>query len=342
MHRGNAVQEPLPDLNEDYAARERWIDVDLSVIVVLSEPIIVYPLEQLYEDYKQQIATSGLRYEFIFVVDGDFPIKIEELRALEAQQGDITILIFNKDFGYSAAMSAGFEHASGEILLTLPAYHQIEPEAIPLLLEAIAGSDMVVARRWPRIDSVLNRLQSFVFNYLVKKLGFNFNDLTCGVRVFKRKIIETVYLYGDQHRFFPVLASHYGFKVKEVEVPQSGKDALQSNFRPGVYIRRLLDLLSIFFLVKFTKKPLRFFGLTGLVVFAMGAAFTLFLGLQRLYFNEAIADRPALILGTLLIVLGIQLFAIGLIGELIIFIHARSLKEYTVEKVIRSVRLNKP
>ena len=146
--------------------------------------------------------------------------------------------------------------------------------------------------------------------------------------------MEEVPLYGDLHRFFPIMAYRHGFKTVEVNVEQSQSDAYQRIYAPGIYLRRLLDLLTVFFLIKFTKKPLRFFGLVGSSIFGLGLLATMWLVSERLFFHVALADRPALILSSLLIVLGIQIIAIGLIGEIIIFTHAKDLKEYKIDQII--------
>lgn len=307
----------------------------LSVIIVVRDPERASPIQQLYFDYKEQVEKTGLNYEFIFVIQGRHPKVFVPLSQLKAQGERLKVLVFAKWYGEATALNAGFEHASGTIVLTLPAYHQVDPEAIPSLIDGLAENDMVIVRRWPRVDSKLNRLQTRFFHFILRKmLGVTFRDLTCSIRAMKRTVVESVHMYGDQQRFFPILASNYGFKVTEVELPQTKQDAFSRYFPAGVYIRRLLDILSIFFLVKFTAKPLRFFGLNGLFVFAVGVLFSAVLVVQRLFWGEALADRPALLLGVLLIVLGILLFAIGLVGELIIFVHAKDIKEYRIEKII--------
>lgn len=194
---------------------------------------------------------------------------------------------------------------------------------------------MVVARRFPRHDSLFNRVQTRFFNWLITAItGSAFRDLGCNVRAFKRQVVADIPLYGDQHRFLPLLASRHGYRIKEVDLAQSKREASLRIYRLGVYPRRLLDLLTVFFLVKFTKKPLRFFGLIGTATFAAGALITSYLVVQRLFFGVALAERPALLLSSLLMVLGVQVFALGLIGELIIFTHARDIKEYAIEEII--------
>jgi hypothetical protein len=154
------------------------------------------------------------------------------------------------------------------------------------------------------------------------------------VRVFRRQVIDEVPIYGDLHRFFPLLAHKQGFRVSEIDVRQSQSDEFRRIYAPGIYMRRLLDLLTVFFLVKFTKKPLRFFGLVGTTLAGAGVIVTTFIVGERLFFDMPLADRPALILGSLLVVLGIQIIAIGLIGEIIIFTHAKDLKEYKIDRII--------
>jgi len=156
----------------------------------------------------------------------------------------------------------------------------------------------------------------------------------CGVRLFSKKVAQEVTIYGDQHRFLPLLVSQKGFRVAEVELPQSQSDMHKRLYTPGVYLRRLLDILTVFFLVKFTKKPLRFFGLIGSIIFILGLLFLAYVVFERLFFDLPLADRPALLLSSLLVVLGVQVFVLGLIGELVIFTHATELDEYEIEEII--------
>jgi len=206
---------------------------------------------------------------------------------------------------------------------------------IPDLVEALSDAQVAVAVRLRYKDSRLKRLQGKIFNWLVSKFSSqNFQDLGCGVRALRRVVTEEVNIYGDQHRFLPILAAELGFRVVELEVAQDSRDIGRVFFSPGVYVRRILDIATVLFLTKFIKKPLRFFGLVGSTVAAAGGTIVLYLVGQRLFQNVALADRPALILGSLLVVLGVQLFAIGLIGELIIFTHAGHIKEYRIEQTI--------
>src|SRR3546814_472095 len=213
---------------------------------------------------------------------------------------------------------------------------QVAPTEIPRIVAALDDTDMVVARREPRHDSKLKAIQTDAFHAILRLLvNCPFHDLGCTVRVFRRHVLQEIVLYGDQHRFLPLLAERYGFKVREVNAAQAREGLQRKIHPPGAYIRRLLDILAIYFLVKFTQKPLRFFGLVGVGVLSLGVLETLYVLFERFAFDKALADRPALILGTLMVVLGIQLVAVGLIGELIIFFNSSEIKHYKIDKIIQ-------
>ena len=148
-------------------------------------------------------------------------------------------------------------------------------------------------------------------------------------------MLEEISLYGDQHRFLAALADRQGFKVTEVPVRQSPLDRFKGRYSLREYARGLLDIFSIFFLVRFTKKPLRFFGMVGVATFLLGALLVTWIVVERLFFGQGLANRPALLLSSLLVVLGMQLFALGLLGELIIFTHARQIRDYQIDSVLR-------
>jgi glycosyltransferase involved in cell wall biosynthesis len=326
--RAMAYDQDQKDINSDGS-------VEISVIVPVSERHD--DLRELYLQCSKEFANIGKSYEFIFVLDGPQTGAFGSLRELKKENPDIKIILLNRWFGEATALSAGFERSRGAIIFTLASYFQVEPAEVHRMYKMILdeGNDLVISWRYPRIDSLFNRCQSAIFHRLIRILtGTKYHDISCGLRAMKRKVIEEISLYGDLHRFFPLLAFQRGFKVKEIAVKQSRQDSKTRIFGIGVYLRRLLDIITLFFLFKFTKKPLRFFGLIGSVVAGMGAIITAYLGLYRLLGLGGIADRPLLILGVLLIVVGVQLFSIGLLGEIIIFTHARGVKEYQIEEFL--------
>jgi len=307
--------------------------IDLSVIIPVTERFD--PVAELFHEYKRGVEATGLSHEFIYVIDGNQPDQVvQELQKLQETE-KLKIVTLAKRFGEATALSAAFTETNGDIVLTLSAHQQIKADEIPKLVAALENCDMVLSRRWPRLDSLFNRLQTKLFNFLLRlSTDLKISDAGSTAKAFNREVLYDIQLYGDLHRFFPVIANHHGFRVIELDIEQSSKDTHRRVYAPGLYVRRLLDLLTIFFLIKFTKKPLRFFGLIGTTLFSLGAIGSLYLIIERLFFDVSLADRPALILSSLLVVLGVQIIAIGLIGEIIIFTHAKDLKEYKIDKII--------
>jgi glycosyltransferase involved in cell wall biosynthesis len=292
-------------------------------------------LKSLYAEYKAGVAATGLPFEFVFVLDGPRPEAHRILDELLRQGEDFTVVSLTRCFGEAAALMAGFERSTGDIVLTLPAYFQVDPTDFRKLIAGLENFDVAIAKRSPRVGNVLDKMRRSAFHSMVRFVtGLRFSDLGCGVRALRRRVLEELDLYGDQHRYIAILATRLGFRVNEIAVRQSAKDRFVGAYRPRQYAHHFLDLFSIFFLVRFTKRPLRFFGMLGASTFAIGAVLILYLGLDRIFFDAPLADRPALLLAALLLVLGLQVFALGLLGELIIFTHARDLKDYRVDEVI--------
>lgn len=306
---------------------------DLSVVIPVGDR--VDDLETLIREYDEALSSTGKSYEIIAVLDGRRRQWLDVLGKMAESSDRLHIIELARPFGESSALSAGFDAASADTILTLPAYYQVDPAEIPKLLASDdTEADMLIAVR-PRSGASFDKIRRRVFHGLFRfTSGMAFRDLGCGVRAFRREVAEEIPLYGDQHRFFPALARRRGFRVREVELVQSSKDMFRGRYRLREYLHRLLDILTVFFLVRFTKKPLRFFGTIGFLAASIGAVFTVVLVIQRLFFGMGLADRPALLLGSLLIVLGVQTFALGLIGELIIFTHGTQMKEYSIRRVI--------
>jgi glycosyltransferase involved in cell wall biosynthesis len=305
----------------------------ISVIVPVTERYD--DIEEMHREYKDALAAAGRPFEMIYVVDGGFRKAYLELKSMKERGETLTLIWLSRSFGEAVAITSGFQQASGGIILTLPAYHQVDAAELPKLIESLDDNDMVVVRRWPRRDSKWNQWQTRLFHAIMTRMAGNVcNDLGCGVRLFRRKILEEINLYGDLHRFLPILSHKQGFRIREIDMKQSSRESRVRTYPIGIYLRRMIDLLTVFFLVKFTKKPLRFFGLTGSAVLFVGLAITAYLVVARLFFEVGLSDRPLFLIGILFVVLGLQIFAIGLIGEIIIFTHAKEIKEYNVDEII--------
>jgi glycosyltransferase involved in cell wall biosynthesis len=289
----------------------------------------------LYAEYKTGLNALDIPYEFIVVLDGPRPDVAATLQRLLERGENLIVISLTKRFGEATALMAGFQRASGRVIVTAPAYHQIQGAEIGKLVRALDKADLAIGRRWPRVGSRFEVMRRDLFHRLIATGGQHFNDLGCGVRAMKRRVLEEISLYGDQHRFLPVLASRQGFRTVEINVAQSPLDRYDRGYPMRDYAHRILDIFTVFFLVRFTKKPLRFFGMVGASTFVIGAVLVAWLAIDRLVFLHPLADRPALLLSSLLVVLGMQLFALGLLGELIIFTHARDIKDYQIDEVIR-------
>jgi glycosyltransferase involved in cell wall biosynthesis len=309
--------------------------LDLSAIIPIGNRHTT-DLLALYGEYKRALDALGLSYEVIVVLDGPRSDIAADVQRLLSCGDALAVISLTRPFGEATALVAGFQRARGRTIVTLPAHHQICASEIGKLIGALGVTDLAIARRWPRAGSRFESWRRGLFHRLLGSVtGQRYHDLGCGARAMKRRVLEEVILYGDQHRFLPVLASRIGFRVLEIELQQSPLDRFDGRYPPREYIRRALDIATVFFLVRFTKKPLRFFGMVGVSTFVIGAFLIAYLAIDRLIFGHPLAERPALLLASLLVVLGMQLLALGLLGELVIFTHARDIKDYQVEEVVR-------
>lgn len=301
-----------------------------SIVIAVGRRIDDVPA--LVKEYADSLAAQGLKFEIIVVLDGP---KQGLMQSLGASGVPMRVVELSRPFGESAALSAGFAEASGDYILTLPAYYQVQPTELEKLIGAATEEDdMLIAVRWPHAGSALEHLRRSTFHGFLKLItGARYRDLGCGVRLFTSQLADEIPLYGDQHRFLPVMSLRRGFRVREIELAQSPLDRFRGRYRIREYVNGLIDVITIFFLMRFTKKPLRFFGTIGAAAVGLGMLVITVLIVQRLFFGVALADRPALLIVSLLIVLGTQIFALGLVGELIIFGHAGELKEYAIRKI---------
>ena len=288
----------------------------------------------LFPAYREACENLATEVEYIYVTSMHTPDIVEELQELKANEPNLRLIVLNRSYGEGTALQAGFDHASGDLVLTLPPYLQVELSELPKLFTEIEKFDVVLGRRSPRLDTGLNKLQSHAFNWLLKRLtDQSYSDIGCGVRLIRKDVAKELHLYGEQHRFLPLLAYQIGFHATEVDMQQAESDAHRRVYAPGIYLRRVLDLITIVFLTKFNKKPLRFFGLLGSTSIAIGILGLLYIAFQRLFMDIAMADRPVLVMFSLFLVLGVQLMAIGLVGETVIFTHAKANEEYRIKKI---------
>ncbi len=322
----STMADDQPDRSAVAAERE---SVSVVIVVLTEEPGIV----ESYHAYRRALADSDRRIEFVYVLDQGKPKVFEELQALVEAGEPVKVAVLSRWDDEIGALQSGMRRASGEIILTLPAVPQVEPDELVKVIDAIEGVDMVAAQRPVYGRSWLYRVQDRLFHRTLRTLfGRPFRDLVCRVRAYRRATLEEILGYSTQQHFLPILAADRGFRIAEIDVAIRQSAGPHARFRSQ--LRLLSDMIALFFVLKFVRRPLRFFGAIGLPLLAGGLLFTGALAIGRLLFGMPLADRPALILGVLLIVLGIQTIALGLIGEIIVFASGKRTREYTVDRIL--------
>ena len=295
-------------------------------------------LRELHRAWVPELEKLGRPYEVLFLVSAEFQGALEQ--ALELHDEDsrgVRVLRFARPVSEAAALATGFDRALGQVVFTLPSYFDADPKGLADLYGALdGGADMAFASRRERRDGVVKQVQARAFNRLASwATGTCFEDVASGTRALTAEVLSELPLYGDFHRFLPVLADRVGFSVREIPVSQDARAHAPMVYRPRTYLWRALDLLSMFFLSHFTRRPLRLFGSLGALFGAIGGVILLAVGFERLL-GEPIAGRPILMLGTLLVGLGMQAFTIGLLGELLLFFQARDVRDYRVAEIYES------
>lgn len=311
-------------------------DLDLSFIIpVLNES---QSLEQLVDEIAKSASNVHKNYEILFVDDGSSDETPLILKQLRAEKPDIIrIITFRRNFGKSAALSAGFSQAQGNIVVTLDGDLQDDPTSLPLFLDKIEkGSDMVSGWKRRRHDPISKTLPSWVFNKITSKLtGIKLHDFNCGFKAYRREVINSIQVYGELHRFIPVLAYQKGFSVNEVEVNHRQRQFGKSKYGWGRMLVGFLDFLTVLFLSGYVNKPGQFFGRIGLVIFSIGFAIGLYITYLRLTTGTIEYRYPLLFLGGLLVLGGIQLILTGLLAEIVIHSNRRQDQEYSIKEVNR-------
>ncbi len=300
--------------------------VEVSILIPVGD--FYDNLAETHASFRASCRSLGRSYEFIYVVRGDHPSLQKTLQLLE-QEPEVRILQVPRTYNESFALNEGLRMARGQVVLTLPAYDTVVPEALADLVMALDdGTDCAVAVRAQRRDPLFNRIQAWVFHALVSRVaGRPLRDITNGAQAIRGEVARRLTLYGEQHRYVPILLLARGCSLKEVEVAQSPRERKLRMFGPRIYINRLLDLAAIFFLLRFTQRPLRFFGVFGAGFGVFGLAICAVVSYQKLFGGQSLADRPALLLGVLLIVLGLQTGSLGLLGELMVHLEAQRTEE---------------
>lgn len=299
-----------------------------AVIPVYNEQESLQELHQRLRPILEQVGSS---YECIYVDDGSRDRSYQVLQGIRRENPHVRLIRFRRNFGKSAALAAGFAAARYEIVITLDADLQDLPEEIPKLLARLEeGYDLVSGWRYQRHDPWSKRLASKIYNLTTAFMtGVRLHDFNCGFKAYRRAVLDELRVYGDQHRYIPVLASYRGFRNGEVKVEHASRRYGRSKFGWDRFFGGFFSLLTVILLTRYTNRPLHFFGIIGLVTASVGLLIDGYLAVERLLFKKWLSDRPLLLLGTMLVIIGVQFVFFGLLGEMIAATYRRE-QDYSI------------
>ncbi len=313
---------------------------------MLPELSVVIPMRnespnvaRLYAELTSALEAFGRPYEVIVVDDGSTDDTFDRLAALQLRDPRIRVIRFRRNFGQTAAFSAGFAHARGRYVITADGDLQNDPADIPRMVETLErGPDIVAGWRKERKDSFFNRrLPSMIANWIISRAtGVKLHDYGCSLKVFRAEVVKPMNLYGEMHRFLPAIASEQGVVIEEQVVNHRPRVHGASKYGISRTIRVVLDLLTVKFLISYSTRPVQIFGLIGIALGTVGAAILGWLAYVKYFQHEGIGDRPLLLFGILLIFTGVQLLTLGLLGEMLARTYHESQSKPTY--VIREVR----
>ncbi|MGD9347401.1 MAG: glycosyltransferase family 2 protein [Candidatus Aminicenantes bacterium] len=298
-------------------------------------------LSELFEEITNSCQGLNLSYEIIFVDDGSWDLSFPVLRGIQKENSKVKVIRLRKNFGQTAALSAGFDHAKGEVIITLDADMQNDPRDFARLLEKIReGYDIVSGWRKKRKDPFFSRrIPSAMANWLISKIThIKLHDFGCTLKAFRKEVVQNINLYGELHRFIPAIASNIGVSIAEVEVNHRPRKHGKSKYSVFRFVKVILDLLTVKFLLSYSTRPLQIFGVFGLASGIVGVLIGLYLSYQRLILKVGISGRPLLLLAILLVVIGIQFITLGLLAEIMVRAYHESVDKriYFVREILDS------
>lgn len=315
--------------------------IDISIVLpILNEE---ENLEELYTRLTDTLSALDLKYEIIAVDDGSTDKSFSVLKGIHERDPRFKVIKFRRNFGQTAAMSAGFENARGDVIITMDSDLQNDPADIPRLLDKLnEGYDVVSGWRADRKDKFLSRrLPSVLANKLVVKMtGVKLHDFGCSLKAYRKEVTDNIRLYGEMHRFIPALASFVGAEIAEMKVTHHARKYGKSKYGISRTTRVILDLLTIKFLRNFSTRPIQVFGFLGMGSGTIGFLICLYLSIGRLFIRTEATSltkrMPMLLLGILLILVGVQLITMGLLGEIMVRTYYESQRKpiYVIKEIL--------
>lgn len=311
--------------------------MDISIVIpLLNESESIVPL---HDWIHQSLQGEKNNFEIIFIDDGSSDNSWEIMTQLSDQFPNTQGIQFSKNFGKSQALHAGFKAAQGDFVITMDADLQDSPEEImPMIIQMKEEKlDLISGWKKKRYDSILlKNIPSKLFNWAARKVsGIKLHDFNCGLKVYKKEVIKNIEVYGEMHRYIPVIAAHEGFnKIDEKIVQHQARKFGKTKFGVDRFLKGFLDLVTLWFINDFGKRPMHFFGFWGTLMLMLGFGFTVFIGIDKLYFNtqsRLITLRPEFYVALTTMILGAQFFIAGFLGEIMIR-HNRDIKRYRITK----------
>ena len=314
--------------------------MDLSIIIPLyneKESLI-----ELNDRIHVNFENTKYTFEVIYVDDGSIDDSWETICDLARKYDNIKGISFAKNYGKSQALNAGFKYAKGNLIATLDADLQDSPDELVPMIKMLKKEKLDIVSGWKKIrydNLFLKNIPSKLFNFSARAIsGIKLHDFNCGIKVYKKNVIKSINVIGEMHRYIPFLASQAGFKkISEKEVKHQKRKYGVTKFGSERFVNGFLDLLTLWFLNKFGKRPMHFFGLLGTLMFFVGLIFTIYLGIDKIYFNtnsRLITDRPQFFIALTTIIIGVQFFISGFLGE--ILLRQKRNKSYVISKFIPS------
>ncbi len=307
-------------------------ELDVSVLVpVLDEVATVGELATRVAATLDGLSKS---FEIVFVDDGSRDGTPQKIKAAREKDPRIKLVWLRRNFGKAAALSAGFDVCRGQVIITMDGDLQDDPGEIPRFLEALEEQDLDLVSGWKRHrhDPASKRYPSKLFNWVTRRLAqVDLHDFNCGFKAYRREVLEQIAIYGELHRYIPVLASRKGFRIGEIDVEHHPRRHGVSKYGWDRLYKGLLDLITVLFITKYTRRPLHLFGMFGLAFLGSGLCINLYLAVSW-WSGEALSRRPLLLLGVLLMVMGVQVLTTGLLGEMITFKNFRRKDSYSIKE----------
>lgn len=315
-----------------YPSPERRTEVSV-VIPLYNEEL---SLRELYDKLRKALQFTGGRYELLFVDDGSTDGSARVLRDIRHRDNRVKLIRFRRNYGKSAALSVGFQHAHGEYIATLDADLQDDPDEVPKLIHELKkGYDLISGWKKKRFDPITKTIPSRFFNFVTSLLtGIRIHDFNCGLKVYRKEVVKEIKVYGELHRYIPVLAHWQGFRIGELVVQHHPRKYGKTKFGMGRFWKGFLDLLTVLFTTRYFRRPLHLFGMWGIVFVIAGIVIDTWLVVEWFMGLTALSNRPLLIVGVLFIIVGIQFVSIGLLGEMVSKTGQTSEQEYSIREVL--------